>query len=378
MLKRTILLGLVTISSTAGCRGGSLFGVVRTLAGNSRGMLDGAGPAASFNHPIGMAVGADGTVYVADAHNHRVRAIAPNGSVTTVAGGGPCGVGGGGFVDGPGLVARFRYPRDLVADGHGSLYVADTNNNSVRMIDLNQPSHPVVTLAGHVRGFADGPAAKASFANPWGIAVGGPDPDHQALFVSDTYNHRIRRIDLQGANHVVTTIAGTGQWGKVRGGYQDGPGASARFSAPLGIAADWRGAHPAIIVADASNQAIRRIDISDLARVQVSTLGGTLTLARRMADQQPLSYPTSVVLDHTDPDHRAFYAVDGGTAMIYHVGGEGQLTWLVGGARYGASREAAADMLWRGQFSDPTAIAQDSRGHLFVADTGNNCIRIII
>jgi DNA-binding beta-propeller fold protein YncE len=130
-------------------------------------------------------VDAGGTVYVADAGNHSIRAISPDGQVTTLAGAEEPG-----YVDGQGLEARFNFLSGIAVDAKGNLYVADTANHSIRKIT---PEGEVTTLAGNGKpGDADGPVSEAQFRAPEGMAV-GPEGN---IIVADTGNHRIRKIVL--------------------------------------------------------------------------------------------------------------------------------------------------------------------------------------
>ena len=174
-------------------------GVVTTLAGlaGSSGNLDGAGSAARFNVPSGIAVDSTGTVYVADANNHTIRQIAPGGIVTTVAGL----AGSSGNTNGTGSAARFNFPRGVAVNAAGTVYVADSNNNTIRQIT---PAGVVTTLAGMAGTFgggADGTGSAARFNTPQGIAVDGAG----TLYVADTNNQTIRKVTPGG---VVTTVAG--------------------------------------------------------------------------------------------------------------------------------------------------------------------------
>jgi sugar lactone lactonase YvrE len=141
-------------------------GSVTLLAGGTGGYLDAAGPAAQFVQPAGLAVDATGSVYVADTGNRRIRKIAPSGAVTTVAG-----TGAAGALDGPAAGATFQAPTGLALDANGVLYVADRGANKIRLIT---PSGVVFTLAGSgTAGYADGTAASAQFDGPNAVAVDG-------------------------------------------------------------------------------------------------------------------------------------------------------------------------------------------------------------
>ena len=211
----------------------------RTLAAGDgiRGARDGAGTQARFDDPWGIVVMEDGTRYVADAgDNNRIRRIAPDGMVSTLAGGIE------GFADGTGSAAAFNTPSALARDLDDNLYVADTGNHAIRR---TTPQGVVTTIAGTGEpGYRDGPGAQAQFNGPVGVAVDG----RGRIVVADTYNDRIRMIDRDGQ---VTTLAG----GDVPG-FQDGTGAQARFDTPTAVAVDAVGI---VWVADLRNDAIRRI-----------------------------------------------------------------------------------------------------------------------
>lgn len=140
-------------------------GTVTPFAGQtSGGWVEGNGIAAKFNNPQGMAVDGSGNLYVADTKNHRIRKITPAGVVSTVAGNSTAG-----WIDANGASARFNNPMGVAVDTNGILYVADTDNHRIRKIATNGD---VTTIAGDgTTGWAEGAAASARFAGPVGIAV---------------------------------------------------------------------------------------------------------------------------------------------------------------------------------------------------------------
>ncbi|MEW5879764.1 MAG: hypothetical protein AB1761_04900 [Pseudomonadota bacterium] len=244
------------------------------------GSVDAIGTAARFRSPAGLTT--DGRfLYVADRGNHSIRKIAiGTWEVVTLAG-----TTLPGFVDGAGSAARFNFPTGITTDGT-SLFVADTNNHTIRKIAIGTGA--VTTLAGQAgsSGFADGVGAAARFSFPYALTTDGVN-----LYVADTDNHTIRRIAI--GTGAVTTLAG--QAGS--SGFADGIGASARFSFPSAITTDGT----SLYVADSNNFIIRKIAIATGA---VSTLAGTPGAAGSAdgtgATAQFRPYPSGLTTDGRD------------------------------------------------------------------------------
>jgi hypothetical protein len=271
--------------------------VANLLAGvaNQQGSTNGNGNIALFRQPGGAVLDSAGNLYVADTGNSMIRKITPTGTVSTLAGS----ANNQSYRDGNGTDAWFNSPSSVTIDGGGSLYVADTGNSVIRKIDL---AGNVTTFAGTagVRGSVDGNGPAARFNQPTGIAAdtGGN------LFVADTLNQVIRKISPNGA---VSTLAGlTGVSGSA-----DGTGADALFNNPLGVAVDSLGN---IYVSDSGNATIRRISSTGV----VSTYAGLPTI--------------SGLMDGTGLD-----------------------AW----------------------FNQPMGLGMDSAGNLYVADNGNAAVRRI-
>jgi len=177
---------------------------ISLLAGDGVGGLrDGAGAQARFADPYGLARDAQGVLYVADGgDNNRIRRVYPDGRVDTLAGQGE------GWRDGPALQAQFNTPSSIALDEAGNVFVADTGNHVIRRIGTDGN---VSTIAGDgTAGYADGPAAQARFDGPMGVAV----DDGGRVFVADTWNDRIRVIEPDGR---VRTLAGGDAPGNVDG-----------------------------------------------------------------------------------------------------------------------------------------------------------------
>lgn len=217
-------------------------GHVTTFAGSGLpGFTDAPARRARFKRPYGVAVAADGRVYVADTENERIRVI-HGGQVSTLAGSGVTGL-----LDASAPLARFKQPRGVAVGADGRIYVADMANHRIRVIHEGV----VRTLAGSTAGFRDGAAEQARFNSPADVAVSGG-----VVYVADMSNHRIRAIDAQG----VRTLAGAGE-----AGHRDGLAASATFHWPQGVAV----AGSAVYVADTFSHGVRRIQLG-----AVTTLAG--------------------------------------------------------------------------------------------------------
>jgi DNA-binding beta-propeller fold protein YncE len=220
-------------------------GSVTTLAGSVVGYADGVGTQAAFNSPSGVSISPDGTfALVADGGNNRIRRVSiATGNVTTLAGSVR------GYADGVGTQASFRYPYGVSISPDGTFaLVADGGNNRIRRVSIATGS--VTTLAGgSVQGYADGVGTQASFDNPSGVSI---SPDGTFALVADHNNHRIRRVSIATGN--VTTLAGSVD------GYADGVGTQASFSYPYGVSISPDGTFA--LVADYFNNRIRKISLA--------------------------------------------------------------------------------------------------------------------
>lgn len=220
-------------------------GIVTTFAGSvNSGYVDGAKEEALFYQPTGVCTDNNGNFYIADFLNHYIRKIDAQGNVTTIAGNGEPG-----FKDGTGAEAQFNYPRGIVVDSKGSLYVGDSWNHRIRKIT---PAGVVTTFAGYneeigteSRGtLKDGNGEQARFGTPCGLAI---DKDDN-IYVTDALNHAARKIDTQGN---VTTIAGNGT-----AGYNDGNADESLLNTPTEICVTSNGT---VYIADTYSNRIRKV-----------------------------------------------------------------------------------------------------------------------
>lgn len=317
-------------------------GIVTTLAGSGlSGFADGAGTEAEFNWPIGITVDVSNNVYVTEIGNNRIRKITPAGVVSTLAGSTR------GYEDGSGANAKFSEPRGITVDLQGTIYVADFGNDKIRKIT---PTGVVTTLAGSIRGFADGTGTTAQFNLPYGITV----DSNGIIYVADMDNDRIRRVTPTG---VVTTIAGSSR------GYVDGNGVNAKFSQPRGITIDSLGN---IFISDTSNQRIRKITPSGTVTTVAGS--GASGFADGIGTSSIFFLPRGLAVDRSGN----LYVSDTENNRIRKVTSNGTVTTLAGSNRIAIDGTAE-----NAQFNSPTGITRDTSGNIYVADTFNHRIRKI-
>lgn len=203
------------------------------------------GPAvnATLKDPNGLALGTDGSLYIADTGNHVIRRIAPDGIISTVAGTGQAGSGGD---KGPATTAQLNSPTDVEVTADGVIYIADSANHRIRRID--QTGYITNWIGTGTAGFSGdgGVAATAQLNTPKGIAL-GPDG---SLFIADTTNQRIRKMSPDGT---IQTVAGNGTVGNAGDG---GPALSASLNFPNAITVDDE---DSIWIADGENNRVRRV-----------------------------------------------------------------------------------------------------------------------
>ncbi|MBA2339929.1 MAG: SMP-30/gluconolactonase/LRE family protein, partial [Pyrinomonadaceae bacterium] len=234
----------------------------------------------NLNTPSGLALAPDGTLVIADTGSHTIKRFDPrNNSITIIAGRENL----HGFIDGTGDAARFNAPVGVAVAKDNRIYVADTYNDSIRVIDQQ---NGVTTLAGGEQGYADAAnGADAQFNTPCGISI-APD---SALIIADTGNNRLRRVEAGGR---VTTIAGTGE-ATVR----DGVALDAAFDAPLGVVAGNDGA---IFVTDAHGSAVRVFHFGEASVKTLISGEAKLESVDGKLDQARVNHPAGVALTSDD------------------------------------------------------------------------------
>jgi sugar lactone lactonase YvrE len=332
-------------------------GTVTTLAGTPRtsGTADGTGAAARFTFPYGLDVDANNEIIVADTSNHTIRRVTQGGVVTTIAGSARS----AGSEDGFGTQAHFYYPTDVAADTNGNIYVADSSNNTIRRIT---PEGRVTTIAGKAfedvnddepdsAGSVDAVGTAARFQDPWSVDV----DTSGTLWVADTGNETIRRITPA---FEVTTVAGSAE----QPGRTNAVGTNARFYSPSGIAAGVNGFY----IADRYNDAVRFMSPT----FNVTTLAGSVPewgSVNGAAASARFFYPTGVAIDGAGNVYVSEYS-----DTIRKITPAGNVSTLAG---LGDAEGSADGTGSNARFDAPQGIAADAQGNVYVADSFNSTIR---
>lgn len=322
---------------------------------------------AQLDEPYGAAIDRTGNIYIAERANHRIRRVdATTNVITTVAGNGQPGFRSS-DEGGPATAAELNEPRAVAVDILGNLYIADTGNHRIRKVDA---SGTIRTIAGTgVPGYraADeaGLAIAAQLDSPRAVALDAPGN----LYIADYNNQRIRKILV--ATGTIQTVAGTGTPGYLatQGG---GPATEAEINNPYGIAFDTLGN---LYIADTGNHRIRRVEVHTGL---ITTVAGNGSPGYRAADEGKLATrvtlntPTGIAVDVAgnlyiaDMDENCIRRVDAATGTISTIAGAGVPGYI-------AAQDGEAAALAR--LNRPRAVALDLQGNLYIADSANNRIR---
>ncbi|MCY2990866.1 MAG: dockerin type I domain-containing protein [Planctomycetota bacterium] len=373
-------------------------GVITTIVGNGTwGYSGDGGPAtaATLGIPLGVALDFAGNLFIADTANNRVREVNHvTGVITTVAGDETQGYSGDG---GPATAASLNFPEAVALDSAGNLFIADSNNGSIREVkrdtgvittvaylwnassvtvdsagnlfipdsanncirEVDHATGAITIVAGNGSGGYSGDgglAAAASFSGPSGVTLDSIGN----LFIADSGNNRIREVDQ--ATGVITTVAGDGTVG------DDKPATAASLNGPSGVAVD---SAENLFIADTMNSSIRDVDH---ATGVITTVAGNRTFGYS-GDGGPaiaasLNWPKGVAVDSAgnvfiaDTTNGRIREVDHDTGMIITVAGSGTSGYSGDG---GPATAASLDMPW--------GVAVDSSGNIFIAEQGANRIR---
>lgn len=331
-------------------------GIITTFAGGAAccSYADGI-PATSATLSIveGLAVDVQGNLFIADSRRHVIRRVDTAGIITTVAGNGLLGFSGDG---GPATSARLNAPYGVAVDGAGNLYIGEENNHRVRRVDA---LGIITTLAGNgIRGFGGdgGPATSANLDSPRTVAADAAGN----VFIADTMNHRIRWVDLDG---VIRTVAGNGS--DVFSG-DGGPATSASIGDPFGVAVDAAGT---LFIADTDNNRVRMVD----AAGTITTAAGN-GMAFFSGDDGPatnasLYYPQGLAVDLAGN----LVIADTSNHRIRRMDAAGSITTIAGDGTPDFSGDGGPAI--SASLSSPSGMAIDGGGNLIIADSGNHRIR---
>lgn len=325
------------------------------------GIQDGPLYTSLFNLPYQLTKDENGNVYVADFANQAIRKLDSSGMVTTIAGNGSIG-----NADGIGSLATFNYPQGIAYDAIGNrLFVADSGNHVIRMIDLS--SYEVTTVAGTgAAGYLDGIGSTATFGSPTSLV----SDRNNYIYITDSSNFVIRRMSLNvGDNYLVETYAGTNV-----SGYQDGNLAQAQFQAIGAIAIDT--INQILYIADIGSEYIRKID---LARGDVvETIAGSGRFGHD--DGRGTSATFGSIYAMTYGSDNKLYLTDGSPGMIRSVDlnpdEQGNLTYTVTTLTNTQSSGYVDGEAKYAQFGNKIhGILQLDNGNLLISDTRNHTIR---
>jgi sugar lactone lactonase YvrE len=304
---------------------------------------------AELDTPFSTVPDTAGNLYIADTYNQRVRKVDSSGNITTIAGNGTAGSGSG----------QLNYPYGLAVAGSGYLYIADAYNN--RVLKLNTATLGVEIVAGTGVGAYSGDgnqAVDAELQRPLGIAADSAGN----LYIADTYNQRIRKVDTTGK---ITTVAGTG----VVGYNGDGISAvDAELSYPEEVAVDSAGN---LYIADTVNARIRKVN----AKGTISTVAGNGTAGYNgdniAATSAELAYPVGLTID----SNGNLYIADSGNQRIRKLDTSGAITTIAGTGKAGYNGDGITAVT--AELSSPTGVSLDSSGKIYIADSQNQRVRAL-
>jgi sugar lactone lactonase YvrE len=331
---------------------------ITTIAGNGQGNFGGDGSiatSAQLSYPAGVAVDSTGNLYIADLLNNRVRMVTPNGVISTYAGNGLPGFSGDG---GAATSAQLNQPSGLAIDSAGNLYIADSNNSAVRMVN---PQGIISTIAGTggTEGYSGdgGAATKATLLAPVGLAVDA----QKNLYIADYYGW-IRKVTA--STGVITTLAGIGSNGYSGDG---GPATSAQFYNPLAVAVDTAGN---VYVADSNNGAVRMI-----SNGIITTIAGSGILSYT-GDGGPAALAQFSAINGIAVDAQGnIYVADTSNDAIRLFPLGGTVSTIAGNGTQGYTGDGGTSTV--AELNNPQGLAVTSSGNVYFSDTGNNSVRLL-
>jgi uncharacterized protein (TIGR03437 family) len=336
----------------------SLNGTINTAAGNGGPFAGDGGPAtgAVLNYPYGAALDGKGNVYIADTYNNRIRKVAQDGTISTVAGNGIAGFTGDG---GAALSAELNTPSGISLDSAGNIYIADTYNDRVRRVST---AGVITTIAGSgsTPGFGGdgGPAVAATLYAPRGVVAQGGN-----VFVADSRNNRVREILPSG---VINTVAGTGV---ADFGGDGGPAVDAGLNAPSAVVLDASGN---LYIADTLNNRVRMV--TPAGTITTFAGNGVLGFSGNGGPgvQAEFNYPTGLTADPAGNR----YIVDSFNCQVRKVTADGNIATFAGNGNCQFSGDGGSAT--SASLNYPFGITTDGAGNFYIADNANGRIREVL
>jgi trimeric autotransporter adhesin len=319
--------------------------IITTVAGGAACCAGDVGPAASayLNSAIGVAVDTAGNLFIADYYS-RLYKVGSNSIITTIAGNGVYSYSGDG---GPALSAQLSSPRGLAADATGNLFIADTNNGRLRKVS-NGTLTTVAGIGSCCYSGDNGPATSAVLYTPYGVAVdaaGNP-------FIADTSNNRIRKVSADGT---IVTVAGNGQQGYSGDG---GAATGAQLFRPNAVAVDATGN---LFIADTENNRVRKVSLDG----KIATVAGNGQAGYSgdggLATSASLNNPAGVAVDASGNVFIADYYNN----RVRKVASNGMITTVAGGGTGDPGDGGSATGV---SLNAAIGVAVDAAGNLFITD----------
>ncbi|MGW7094898.1 NHL domain-containing protein [Streptomyces sp. NPDC054874] len=308
---------------------------------------------AQLNGPYDVAVDSTGALYFSDYSNHRVRKVATDGKISTVAGTGAAGPGGDG---GPANKAQLNCPRQVAVDSADAVYIADSGNQRVRKVTAEGVISTVAGTGAAGSAGDGGSAVKAQLNRPFGVAF----DSYGALYIAEYGGNRVRKVTAEGN---ISTVIGTGVAGS---GGDGGPATKAQLKTPFGVTVDDT---DAVYVADSGNQRVRKVT----AEGEISTVAGT-GAAGSAGDGTPatkaqLNQPYGLAVDSAG----ALYIAEYGGNRVRKVTADGNISTIAGTGAAGSAGDGTPAT--KAQLNQPYGVAVDCVDALYIADHKNHRIR---